>query len=250
MAKKPIEYVNWLKNIEEKSDELINLGPAKKREKRSRAMKAIVGKVKMSALFYVTYLKDPTSFAKEAVFQLAQFGLLKELDEFQKVFQAYKQIKRSINEELSQELYSELKKQWRNDPLVKKQVIAIEKNMRKKFKGILPVKEKVDHRPRDLFNDSLLIQCDLAFDKTVYRGRNGKIGEFVNAVYAEEKYPSDKKGSNRVRKRIDDILETAKGGTISERYNTLIQQWKKVTDLKRINVGRKIAIDKLSSKNP
>ena len=249
MAKKPIEYVNWLKNVEEKSDNLIKIGPEEKREKRSRAIKAIVSKVKMSALFYVTYLKNPNSFAKEAVFQLAQFGLLgKELEEFQKAFKAYKLLKSGVSEEMSTALYKELKKKWRNDPLVKKQALIIAQNMKKKFKGIRPVKVKVPRKQKDLFRDALLIQCVLVFDSKSHHGRNGKISAFVNAVYAEEKYPLNKKGVDRVRKQISYVLKTAKGDTPEERINSLAQQWLYVTDLKHINVGRKLALDKLSGK--
>ena len=246
----PVEYTEWLAAVEEKAEDLIKIGPEAKRDKRSRAINAIISKVKMSALFYVSYLKDTESFAEEAVFQLAQFGLLgKELEKFQKAFKAYKFLKSGVSKEMSTALYKELKKKWRNDPLVKKQVLIIVQNMKKKFKCIRPVKVKVPRRRKDLFRDELLIQCALLFENKKHNGRNGKIGAFVNAVYAEEKYPSTKQGTDNVRKQISYVQKTAKGDTPEERINTLTQQWADVTDIKNINVGRKIALDKLSGKN-
>ena len=245
----PVEYTEWLAAVEEKAEDLIKIGPEAKRDKRSRAIKVIISKVKMSALFYVSYLKDTESFAEEAVFQLAQFGLLgKELEKFQKAFKAYKFLKSGVSKEMSTALYKALKKKWRNDPLVKKQVLIIAKNMKTKFKGIRPVKANVPRKRKDFFRDALLIQCVLVFDSKSHHGRNGKIVAFVNAVYAEEKYPLNKKGVDRVRKQISYVLKTAKGDTPEERINTLTQQWEDVTDLKHINVGRKIALDKLSGK--
>ena len=246
----PVEYTEWLAAVEEKAEDLIKIGPEAKRDKRSRAINAIISKVKMSALFYVSYLKDPYSFAEEAVFQLAQTGLLgKELEKFQKAFKAYKFLKSGVSKEMSTAFYKELKKKWRNDPLVKKQVLIIAKNMKTKFKGIRPVKANVPRKRKDFFRDALLIQCVLVFDSKSHHGRNGKIVAFVNAVYAEEKYPLNKKGVDRVRKQISYVLKTAKGDTPEERINTLTQQWEDVTDIKKINIGRKIALDKLSGKS-
>ena len=246
----PVEYTEWLAAVEEKAEDLIKIGPEAKRDKRSRAINAIISKVKMSALFYASYLKDPYSFAEETVFQLAQFGLLgKELKEFQRVFKAYKVINNYISEEISTVLYNELKARWRSNPLIKKQVLIIARNMKKFYKGVRSVKVKVPRRRKDLFRDALLIQCALVFDNKRHNGRNGKIGAFVNAVYAEEKYPSTKQGTDNVRKQISYVQKTAKGDTPEERINTLTQQWADVTDIKHINVGRKIALDKLSGKS-
>jgi len=250
MSNLPVEYTDWLAAVEEKADDLIRIGPEAKRDKRSRAINAIISKVKMSALFYVSYLKDPYSFAEEAVFQLAQFALLgKELKEFQRVFKAYRVINNYISEEISTVLYNELKARWRSDPLIKKRVLIIARNMKKFYKGVRPVKVKVPRKQKDLFRDALLIQCALLFDNKRHNGRNGKIGAFVNAVYAEEKYPSTKQGTDNVRKQISYVQKTAKGDTPEERINTLTQQWEDVTDIKKINIGRKIALDKLSGKS-
>lgn len=248
MDKKPKEYVDWLKKVEESADALIENGPKETRAKRSKAIKAIITKVKMRSLFYVTYLKDPSSFAEEAIFQLAQKGLVKELKEFQESLQAYKILNAYLSEKISTAVLKELKGYWLRDPAIKKQILTIEKNMRKLYKGVRAVKVKVPRQRKDLFLDSILIQCDLAFDKTVPHGRNGKIAKFVNAVYGEEKYP-DKTGADRVRKKIDYILKTAKGDTLDRRYSSLIRQWEIFTNLSKATEGRLKALEALGGKS-
>jgi len=247
MDKKPKEYSDWLKEVEESADALIEIGPKETKAKRSKAIKAIISKVKTRSLFYVTYMKDLSSFAEEAIFQLAQKGLMKEHKEFQESLQAYKILNPYLSEEISTAVLKELKGHWLKDPVIKKRILTIEKNMRKLYKGVRAVKVKVPRRRKDLLLDSLLIQCDLAFDKTVPRGRNGKIAKFVNAVYGEEKYPN-KTGAERVRKKIDYILKTAKGDTLDKRYSSLIRQWEIFTDFKIVTEGMKIALDALGGK--
>jgi len=243
-----MEYVDWLKKVEESADALIENGPKETRAKRSKAIKAIVSKVKMRSVFYVTYMKDLSSFADEAIFKLAQKGLMKEHNEFQESLQAYNLLNAYLSKDMSIAVLNELKGHWLKDRVIKRQILTIEKNMRKLYKGVRAVKVKVPRRRKDLFLDSLLIQCDLAFDKTVPRGRNGKIAYFVNAVYGKEIYPN-KTGAERVRKKIDYILKTAKGATLDKQYSSLIRQWEIFTNLKRLKEGRIMALEALSGKN-
>ena len=251
MDDRPIEFTNWVRLIDQTADNLINLGPKKKRRKRSDAIKEIVETLKQNSLFFVTHLKDPRSFAEAAVFQFALLGkgnlLPEKLSEFVKSFQAYKTLKRYISEEIAQIILKRLKEFWRKDPAVLEHIQTIEQSMKKMYKGVLPVKEKVPRRRKDLFLDGLLIQCHLAYDKDIPYGGNGRVAEFVNAVYSEEIFPLDT-GAERVRKRIEYIIENADGETENEKYDSLERQWREVTDSKKLNVGGYKALKYLGRK--
>ena len=217
---------DWLASVDQKTFELIDIGPKQTREYRADIIYEIVIRATSESLSHSNTSDNAKEIAKKALFKsvLVSEGrsIPKEIRRMSESYKTLAKLKNNISEKLTNNITMELEEKWLKDPDVKSFLKKLEKDIHDLFIGVGGYKTRGPYRPADLLVNGILYKCHLAFKKKNYYSKNIKIAEFINTLCDREVFPS-KSGGDLVRKRIDYLFRTKSEKSMEEQWREIFK---------------------------